>query len=283
MDIPLETRKSLLTFGWLCSWSIREAKSTCSVFFGKINYRYKPELREISPGTVALCSPFLGWCPWGSAQAHDGWDTSKPQENPQLARHISWPLRTVCLTLCKAFCFKMRVRGKNKFQTLSLPVCKICSRWRALPAAGSSTLARVKAETLGSEHWCWFFSASHPVPSCCLAECWTVCSEPLIEILPPVQPSQRMCCVLAELVQLLVPKLLIRVTSSLRWLGCSCHYSRDASVIDDSLPCTRLNEAIFCHKNKKMKVKRTIIADTHFYCSDTSITAFCMSFYIWCG
>jgi len=31
--------------------------------FVKINHRYKLELREISPEILALCSPFLGWCP----------------------------------------------------------------------------------------------------------------------------------------------------------------------------------------------------------------------------
>lgn len=107
---------------WRCN------KHMFYIFFVKINRGYKPELSKNSPKILALCSPFLGWCPWGWIQVHDERDNSKPQENSELAIEISWPLRTVFLILSKAFYFKMRVRERNKFQTLSLPVCKICSQ-----------------------------------------------------------------------------------------------------------------------------------------------------------
>lgn len=161
MDIPLEIRKSLLTFGCLCRWSIRDARSTCSVIvFVKINRRYRPELRGISSKLLALCSPFLGWCPWGWIQAHDEWDTSKPQENWTGHRNFV-AFKNI---LSKDFHLKLRVKERNKFQTSSLQVCSVqCLQW--VPPHYHA----VKAEALGSEHWGWFFSAINPVPYCCLA------------------------------------------------------------------------------------------------------------------
>lgn len=140
MGIPLEIGKSWLTFGWLCRWSIRDAKSTCSVLvLWRSTTGMNMSLEKFPQKSWHCAPPFLSWCPWGWIQVHDEWDASKPQKNSELAIDISWPLRTVLLIISKAFYFEMRERGRNKFQTYSLAVCKICSHWCALPAVGSST------------------------------------------------------------------------------------------------------------------------------------------------
>jgi len=61
---PFRNRKIMINIWLVVQMEHQRCKKHMfCIGFVKINHRYKLELREISPEILALCSPFLGWCP----------------------------------------------------------------------------------------------------------------------------------------------------------------------------------------------------------------------------